>query len=204
MFRILVCEESLSLSVSPFFSKYEVDFIYSEEELLEYTYSKSYDMYIIHINYIDTLKEIFQENTHPIIFFIDDFYSLAHVKKAFSFGDEYLIKPLYIEDFEVRVSYQYKKLFNITSSILRYKDFFYHTSSKQLFYLENKVKLSPTKRKLVELFLTRKNKYLTKFFLYEMIGSSNNASLRVYMSELNRLGLTIQYDNANESYILIA
>lgn len=202
MFRILIFDESLSHHLHTHFATYETDLVWTTEEILSKTYEKRYDLYIMHFSALHTIELLRDaEDTTPAIF-IDDYYTLEHMKLAFQYGDDYLIKPLYLEDLAIRVDYHYRKGYNHRNNILIYKSFYYHIHTRQLFKGTEKIKLSPNELKLLELLLTHLNKPVSKPYIYEILESQSDGSLRVYISRLNKLGFTITYDRAITSYIL--
>ena len=203
MFKILICEESLSYLAPTIFGSYSYSVARTEDELIELTFKKEYDLYLLHMECLSTLKELREaKDTTPCIF-IDEYYSLANFKKAFSIGDDYVLKPLYLDELKIRVGYHYSKIYNSSHNIIIYKNFYYHANSKQLFLDKAKVKLSPNELKLVALFFTHLNKPVSKDIIYEELESNSDGSLRVYISKLNKLGLQIEYDRSIVSYTLV-
>ena len=202
MFRILVFEETLFLPENTLFTPYKVDFAHTVEDILELTYKHTYDLYLVNMYALSTIKALkASADTTPTIF-IDEFYSLGNLKKALNQGDEYLLKPLYLEDLAIRISYYYRKLFNHQKNIISYKEFYYHLHTRQLFLGTQKIKLSPNELKLLELLLLYINKPLLKDRINDTLESTSSGSLRVYISKLNKLGFEITYDRAISSYIL--
>ncbi len=202
MFKILIFEESLSYYLDTYLSSYEVDLAWTEEDILSLTYEKHYDLYIIHFNALQTIQSLRDaEDTTPVIY-IDEYYSLEHMKLAFLHGDDYLIKPLYMDDLSVRIDYYYRKIYNHKNNIIIYKNLYYHLSTRQLFKGTERIKLSPNELKLLELLLTHRNQPVNKTYIAETLESHSDGSLRVYISKLNKLGFTIDYDRSISSYIL--
>jgi len=202
MFKILICEESLSYLAPNIFANYSFKVVKSTDEFLELTFREDYDLYLLHMECYSSLKELREsQDTTPTIF-IDEYYSLHNLKKAFSVGDDYILKPLYVDDLKVRVHYHYSKIYNCSNNIIIYNDFYYHANSQQLFLKKEKIKLSPSELKLVSLFFTHIQKPISKDIIYEELQSNSDGSLRVYISKLNKLGLKIGYDRSIISYTL--
>ncbi len=202
MFKILLCEESLKESINILFPTYSVDIATSVEELLNRTFDSNYDLYIVDFYYYTTIEELKKSGDNTTIIFIDNYYEIFHIKKAFLIADDYMIKPLMMEELKIRVDYHYRKLFNHSKNIILYKKFYFHVNSKQLFLGTQKVKLSPNEMKLLELFLTHIGKPISKDRIYDKLESSSDGSLRVYISKLNKLGFDISYDRSIVSYTL--
>lgn len=204
MYKILVCEESLSSSPENIFPLYQVDVARNIHELLEFTYENSYNLYLLHFECYKIREELRNSDDMTSTIFIDEFYSIYNLKKAFKIADDYMIKPLYLEELKIKVDYHYRKLYKYKNDIIIYKKFYFHVNSKQLFLGTQKIKLSPSELKLLELFLSYQNKPLSKDIIYDLLESSSDGSLRVYISKLNKLGFDITYDRALVSYSLLA
>jgi len=203
MFRILVYEETLSSCTETLFTPYRVDFAYQLDDILDLSYHNTYNLYLVNLNSFSVIKELKESGDTTATLFIDEYYSLQNMKKALQIGDEYIVKPVYIEELAIRLDYYYRKSFKHLKNIVTYKNFYYHTQSKQLFEGTKKIKLSPNELKLLELLLSHINKPLSKELITENIESSSG-SLRVYISKLNKLGFETTYDRSITSYILIS
>ena len=202
MFKILVGEETLRHSASNIFATYEVDFISSYDEFIDATYKKEYDLYILNLYYYASLEELQKSDDTTAVIFIDEFYNINNFKKALRIGDDYMVKPVYLEELDIRVKYHYRKLFNHANNIIVYDNFYFHIDSQQLFQGTQKIKLSPNDLKLVNLFFTHINKPISKDIIYDLLESDSDGSLRVYISKLNKLSLHVEYDRSISSYTL--
>ena len=202
MYSILICEDSLAYNYSLVFPTYNITIANSVEDILNLTYENSYNLYIINVCFFNTIKELKDAEDKTPTIFIDEYYNIFNLKKSFSIGDDYIVKPLLIEELQIRVEYYYKKLFQNESNILKYKNFFYHSSSKQLYLKNNKVKISPNEIKIVELLLTNLNRPVSKDIIYQTLESNSDGSLRVHISKLKKLGFSIEYNRTTLSYIL--
>ena len=202
MFKILVGEETLRDSTSNIFASYDVDFISSYDEFIDASYEKKYDLYILNLYYYSAVEELQKSDDDTDVIFIDEFYNINNLKKALFIGDDYMVKPIYIEELDIRVKYHYRKLFNCINNIIIYNEFYFHINSKQLFLQTQKIKLSPNELKLVELFFTHINKPVNKEIIYNLLEGTSDGSLRVYISKLNKLGLHVEYERSISSYTL--
>ncbi|MDQ7061011.1 MAG: hypothetical protein Q9M43_07645 [Sulfurimonas sp.] len=201
MFSILVCDEALNTYRDTLFANYNVDFARNSDDILNLSYEKKYDLFIVNIHYHSLLSELNTNIKVPTIF-TDEFYTIEKMKIAFKVGDDYIIKPIYVDDFEIRIDYYYRKLFNHSKNIISLNDFYYHIHSKQLFYKNKKIKLSPNELKLLEVLLKHLAKPVSKTIIYDELQSSSEGSLRVYISKLNKIGFDISYDRSTLSYTL--
>ena len=203
-FKVLICDEYLYYNYQSLFPTYNVDIALNSEDILDLTYENSYDLYIINFAFFTTVMELkeFQDTTPTI--FIDEYYDIYHLKKAFQYGDEYIIKPLMIDDFKIRVDYFYRKIkkLNSNQNVIRYKDFYYYTNSKLLYLKNQKIKLSPNETTIVELLLFNINKPISKDQMFEAIDSYSDGTLRVYISKIKKIGLSLEYNRSTLSYIL--
>jgi DNA-binding response OmpR family regulator len=203
MYKILICEEYIGQKANELFIDYEYDIALNQDDIFAKTYEKKYDLYIVNFSFYQVIKELRKFEDSTITIFIDDYYDIYHIKKAFEVGDEYLIKPLNLEELNIRVLYYYKKLYRDKSKLLRYKDFFFHTKTKQLYKGNKKIKLSPNETTLVELFLSSPNTNLLKYTLLDEINSTSDGTLRVYISKLKKLGFDIEFTRSTNSYMLL-
>jgi len=181
---------------------YDVDIVYNINDFYHFTYENNYDLYIVNYYYYDVCKELKNAGDTTVTLFIDEYYDIHHLKKVFQIADDYIIKPLNLQEFKIRVDYQIKKLFSIKKEVMIYKKMYFHIKSKQLYDNNKKVKLSPNEVKLLEYFLCRINTPLSKESILEFLESSSNGTLRVYISKLKKLGFEITYERANASYTL--
>ncbi len=202
MFKILVCEESLSYSLPVLCSTYKIDIATTYDEIIDFTFNENYDLYVINFYFYAALEELKKSGDSTRIIFVDDYYNIFNLKKAFLIADDYMIKPLNLEEVKIRVEYHYQKLYKASKSIITYRDFFFHVNSKQLYCNSQKIKLSPNELKLVELFLLNVDKPIIKESIFEALESYSDGSLRVYISKLNKIGLDIVYERSISSYTL--
>jgi DNA-binding response OmpR family regulator len=202
MFKILILEESLYYQAAALFDGYGVDVAKDEEEFLNLTYANDYDLYVINFYFRDVLEALRESQDNAYAIMVDEYYDIAHLKRAFLLADAYMVKPLLLEELRIRVDYYYRKLYNEVQNIIRYKNFFFHLKSEQLFDGKEKVKLSPNELKLLKLFLLHIDKPISKDLIYDTLESSSDGSLRVYVSKLNKLGFDLSYDRSIVSYAL--
>ncbi len=204
MFRVLICEESLVALAPSLLSLYNYDIAYSKDEIVDRTYEKDFHLYLFHIECLSALEILRASGDTTPCIFIDEYYSLHNLKKAFRVGDDYILKPIFTDELKVRIHYHYSKIYNCSNNIILYKEFYFHANTKQLFYKKEKIKLSPSELILVELFFSSKNKPLSKDTLFEELQSTSDGSLRVYISKLKKIGLDITYERALNSYTLLS
>ena len=202
MYRVLLADLDLIPTISNELISYEVDVAYSIEDFYNMTYKNKYELYILNYYYYDVCKELKNADDTTLTLFIDEYYDIHHLKNVFEIADDYIIKPINLQELKIRVEYQLKKLYNIKKEIIVYKDLYFHTTSKQLYHKKTKIKLSPNEAKLVEYFLCQIDIPLNKEDILDYLESSSDGTLRVYISKLNKIGFKIRYERANLSYTL--
>ena len=202
MYRVLLADLDLIPTINNELISYEVAVVSNIEEFYNATYAHSYDLYVLNYYYYDVYKELKNAGDKTTTLFIDEYYDIYHLKNVFEIADDYIIKPLHLQEFKARVDYQLKKLYNVKKDIVSYKDMYFHIKTKQLYKNNTKLKLAPNEMKLLEYFLCRIDTPLLKEDILEFLESSSDGTLRVYISKLNKIGFTISYERANLSYTL--
>ena len=202
MYKILLADLDLVQTISNELISYKVDVAYNIEDFYNMTYENRYDLYLLNYYYHDACKELKNVGDKTITLFTDEYYDIHHLKQVFEIADDYIIKPINLQELKIRVEYQLKKLYNIKKEIILYKDLYFHTASKQLYHKKTRVKLSPNEAKLVEYFLSQIDTPLNKEEILDYLESSSDGTLRVYISKLNKIGFKIIYERANLSYTL--
>ncbi len=155
MYRVLLGDLDLIPTISNELISYHVDVIYNKEDFYNATYQNKYDLFVLNYYYYDVYKELKDTGDTTSTLFIDEYYDIYHLKNVFKIADDYILKPLNLQEFKARVDYQIKKLYNIKKDIVSYKDMYFHIKTKQLYKNNTKVKLAPNEVKLLEYFLCR-------------------------------------------------
>ena len=202
MYRVLLGDLDLLPTIGNELISYDVDVIYNSEDFYNATYNNKYDLYLLNYYYYDAYKELKNAGDNTITLFVDEYYDLYHLKNVFDIADDYIIKPLNLQELKARVDYQIKKLYNLKKDIVSYKNMYFHIKTKQLYKENTKVKLAPNEVKLLEYFLCRIGIPLLKEDILEFLESSSDGTLRVYISKLNKIGFEIRYERANLAYTL--
>lgn len=202
MYRILLADIDLVPFIQKELISYSVDIVYDTEDFYALTYENSYDLYIVNFYYFNVIEELKNAEDKTVTFVIDEYYDIYHLKKVFEIADDYLIKPINPQELKSRIDYQFRKLYNIKKDVITYGTMFFHIKSKQLYNKNQKIKLSPNEVKLLNYFLCRIHQPITKDNLLELLETSSDGTLRVYISKLHKLGFNISYERANISYTL--
>ena len=202
MYNILLADLDLVPLIKKELSFYNVDVVNNKEDFYTLTYKKSYELYIVNFYYLDIIEELKDIKNNAPILVIDEYYDINHLKKTFMIADDYIIKPIIPEELKARVSYQFRKLYNLTKDVIKYGTMYFHIKFKQLYNNNKKIKLSPNEIKLIEYFLCRMDKPISKEVILEFLETSSGGALRVYISKLKKLGFNITYDRTNFAYTL--
>jgi len=174
-----------------------------EEDIVDLTYEKKYNLVVASIEYYDILKELKELDIIEKIIFIDYSYNLSNAKRAFGVGDDYLVEPLIVDDIKLRVEYHFRLKYKQKSTIIKYREFYYNYKQKELYRKDLIVNLSPKELLLLEiLFLNQKN-YIHRDEIYDYIDTQSYGTLRVYLSKLRGIGLDIIYNKSTKRYSLI-
>lgn len=202
MFKILVCDNDLTYLTTTKLQRFRIDVASCEDDILNLTFSTNYNLFIANIYYYKLFRELKDSLQEPNIIFTDEYYNIQNVKKAYEVGDNYVLKPIYFEELEIKINYFYKKIYTNTADIINYKDLFFHTTLNHLYKNNQKIKLSPNEAKLVYIFLLNISKPVSKDMILEELQTSDG-TLRVYISKLKKIGFELHYERVNLAYTLV-
>ena len=205
--KILILEDDFSLANTLkeilTIEGYDVDIANNANEAYEKTFNKQYDLYIFDINLpdengIEVLKNLKNANDSTPTIFLTALTDLNTMSKAFEAGSEdYIKKPFDIDEFLIRV----KAKLNKNNKIIKFKDYEYDPTSKELKQNGKIVHLSNTLKDIFHELITNKNSIVSKELLLD-ITDSTDASLRVNINKLkNKLGINIK-NFRGEGYML--
>jgi DNA-binding response OmpR family regulator len=176
---------------------FDVDLVHTADETYEKTFNNQYDLYIFDINLgqdngIEVLQNLRDaDDTTPAIY-ITALTDLDTISKAFSVGaDDYIKKPFEVEELLIRIKAKMDKSIKIG-------DYEYNLSNKQLTQNGKIISLGATLSDIFHTLVVNKNKIVPKDKLLEF---TNDATLRVHLSKLKKLGFNIQ-NIRSQGYIL--
>ena len=180
--------------------KYDITWVKDGRDALNKSFDYLYDLYLLDVNVpfingFELLSDLRKSGDKTPAIFITALIDINNLQKGFDVGaDDYIKKPFDMKELLIRIESQIKKSFKSYSNILEYKDIAYDISSSILTKDGQKIHLSPSELKLLELFLQNINRVITKDeILYALhdgeLGS--DAALRVQISKLNKIGLDI-------------
>jgi DNA-binding response OmpR family regulator len=162
---LLEDDRQLNTTITNFlvFSGYEVRSLKDGDEALEEIDQKEYELFIIDINVpsisgLELLKYIRQKNLLTPIIIITASLELKNFKTAFEDGcDEYIKKPFYLEELEIRINRLLQKndneqLIHISNSVI------YDISKEELKVDGSIIRLRKKERRFLTILLKNPNK----------------------------------------------
>ena len=167
--KVLVIEDDIQLNstVSDFliFKDYDVVSLFDGDEAISEIDSNRFDIYIIDINIpningLDIVKYIRQKDLSSPIIMITASMELENFKSAFDNGcNEYIKKPFYLEELEIRINNLLNKESNNIIQIS--KTITYDTEYEELVIDGVVIKLRKKERRFLSLLLKDVNKTVT-------------------------------------------
>ncbi len=167
------------------------------EEALQKSYHINYDMYLLDIkvpkidgmNFLKMLRDSGDEK--PAIF-ITSYKDLETLRKGYVSGcDDYMKKPIDLEELLYRIEVLFKNRKELNSIIKLNDKYHYDSKQRVVFYKNGTIKLSMKSILLLELFLENRTKVVTKEQIIEKLWSSadehSDGSIRVYVNKLKKI-----------------
>ena len=205
MARILLVEDDEILSETLVelleFEGYEISLATSGNSALELSSKSEFELFILDVNIPDfngfELLEMLRDakNTTPTIF-LTSMNDIKSLSRGFELGaEDYIKKPFDFDELIVRIKAILRKSFDAKGDKLSYGEFSYTISTNELYDAKgNLVVVRPQERKLLQIFFKNLDKTVVKdSLLYELggDGEASEGALRVYLSKLRKLGLSI-------------
>jgi len=176
---------------------FEIDIVSDGEEAINKSYYNNYDIYLLDINVpgingVEFLKMIRRSGDERPTIFITSHQDIETLKKGYESGcDDYMKKPIDLEELLYRIQVLLGKRKAIKTTIFLSKNSFYDYKQRILF-VENKPQKLPLKTiKLLELFLENEGQIVTKEQIVNRLWSSaheySEGSIRVYINKLKKI-----------------
>jgi len=204
MYKILLLEDDLVLGETLYeilqSENFEVVWVKDGQQGLDETYLSRFDLYLFDINVpfingFELLESLRKSGNKTPTIFITANVDIKSISQGFEIGaDDYIKKPFDIDELVIRINTQIKKSFHSYSKTINYGDISFDITTQKIYKNEKEIFLSPTEKKLFELFLQNIDKPLGKEdILYEIHDGDegSEAALRVQISKLKKLGLNI-------------
>ena len=196
---ILEDEKTLALSMQEFLedSGYEVECCTHAEEAFDKIYEKSYDLLLLDVNVngekngfelLSSLREI--KIATPAIF-ITSLNNIENLTEGYACGCcDYIRKPFDLAELKLRVNQVIKlHCFSSLDTIIDLgDDYTYNTESMQLSQAEEKIVLSKTETKIIELLIKYRGKPVShEMFCEEVWGEwTEPTNIRVQVGSLRK------------------
>jgi DNA-binding response OmpR family regulator len=185
--------------------KFKVVWVKDGDKALDETYENQFDIFLFdvdipYLNGFELLKDLRKSGDNTPCIFLTAKTDIKSLLIGFDIGgDDYIKKPFDSDELIIRIKTQIKKSFNSYSKNIIYKNISYNIQNQTIFKDKQQLFLTPIQLKLFELFIKNINKSILKEdILYHLhngnIGSE--ASLRVQISKLKKLGLNITNQRA--------
>ena len=172
---------------------FSVDIANDPYTAYDLAYENSYDLYLFDINLpfesgIDALKSLRDSGDNTPTIFITSREDKESLIKGFnSGGDDYIKKPLDLDELLLRVNAILKRLGK--KSQINIGDYILDKEKKELFYKGEALKLSYKLYLLLELLLENSNKAVSYEEIYNKLWDKeepNHATIRVYIVKLKK------------------
>jgi len=205
MARLLLVEDDEILSETLVelleFEGYSVSLATSGNKALEISSQSEFELFILDVNIPDfngfELLEMLRDanNITPAIF-LTSMNDIKSLSRGFELGaEDYIKKPFDFDELIVRIKAILRKSFDAKSDELLYGEFKYTISTNELHDTKGVlINVRPQEKKLLQIFFKNLDKTVSKDeLLYELDadGDASEGALRVYLSKLRKLGLSI-------------
>ncbi len=179
---------------------FEVVHAINGEEALETTYEQSFDLFLFDVNVayingfelLESLRESGDDTPAIFITALTDIDSLSHGFEAGA--DDYIKKPFDFDELLVRIKAILKKAYKTYESEITLDDFRFSIEKQELYKNGEFIPLAPMELKATKLFFQNIDKTIEKELILEYLGDGremSEASLRVYINKLRKIGLPI-------------
>jgi len=176
---------------------FDIDVVGDGEEAISKSFYNNYDIYLLDINVpgidgVEFLKMLRKSGDERPTIFITSHQDIQTLKKGYESGcDDYMKKPIDLEELLYRIRVLLGKRKSIKTTITLGKNSFYDYKQRVLFIENRPQKLSLKMIKLLELFLENEAQVVTKEQiinrLWSSAGSHSEGSIRVYVNKLKKI-----------------
>jgi len=174
-----------------------VDIVKDGENALQQSYFESYDIYLLDVNVpeingVDFLKMLRRSGDNTPTIFITSHQDIDTLRKGYESGcDDYMKKPIDLEELLYRINVLLKKRKN-TNHIVKLNDNCFYNFKERTIYRDNEpVKLPLKVVNLLELFLENSSQVVTKeqivYRLWSASEGHSDGSIRVYVNKLKNI-----------------
>lgn len=180
---------------------FEVVWVRTGEALDEATFGRSFDLLLLEAHPkrgcgFEMLSSLRHAGIETPAIFISRRNDVASISAGFLCGgDDYIKKPYNADEVSVRIKAVLRRHHRTQNEFLHVGNFRFHLYRRALYEGQERIALTPYESKIVELFFRNRNTTVEKSdMLQELSGKdeSSEASLRVMISHLRKIGLPIR------------
>ena len=211
MAKVLIIEDDKALNKGVAFALkregYEILSAYNKTEGKQMILNNKIDFLLLDINLpdgngLDLCKEIREYVKFPIVFFTANDTEEDMVKGYEVGGDDYISKPFSVELLKYKVN-AILKINSNNKNTFQHKGLIIDFDKMIVFVNDNKINLTATEYKLLEILVKNRGKVVTKEILLEKLWDSNGNFVDENTLSVNirRLRKKIEEDPKNPRYI---
>ena len=204
MQKILLLEDDTILAETLFelfeSKGFDVTHTVNGEEALEATYTQSFDLLLFDVNVaymsgFELLKSLRESGDSTPAIFITALSDIDSLSYGFSIGaDDYIKKPFDFDELLVRIRALFRKSYKSYKDKITLGEFHFSIVKEELYKNDEYVPLAPMDLKITKYLFQNLEKTVQKELLLEYLGDGremSEASLRVYINKLRKIGLPI-------------
>ena len=199
MIKILLLEDDhiLCESLKEFLELegYKVDVAHRGPEVFDFTFTKTYDLYILDINVpeidgFDVLSALRDAGDDTPAIYITALTDIKSISKGFALGaEDYIKKPFDPEELVIRIKSKYEN----DDNIIRLHDIEYDPVSRVLKKSGQTIGLGEVQQNLFHTLITEQNKIVDSYRLMDFLEQPSANALRVNLTKLkNKLEIEIK------------
>ncbi len=199
--RILLLEddELFAQTIEDFLDDegFVIDIASDGEKALELNYKRNYDLYLLDINVpkisgLELLKDLRESGDNTPAIFLTSYKDKETLSEGFLSGaDDYLKKPIDLDELILRIKSLLKRVGKQTEKILLDENLVFNPSDKRVYKNDKDMNLPTKVVDLLELFLENKDKIVTKDMIVQKLWSVeedySEGSIRVYINSVKKL-----------------
>ena len=179
---------------------FDVTHTVNGEEALEATYTQSFDLLLFDVNVaymsgFELLKSLRESGDSTPAIFITALNDIDSLSYGFSIGaDDYIKKPFDFDELLVRIRALLRKSYKSYKDKIILDEFHFSIVKEELYKNDEYVPLAPMDLKITKYLFQNLEKTVQKESLLEYLGDGremSEASLRVYINKLRKIGLPI-------------
>lgn len=168
---------------------YDVTLVGDGEEVLEYTYEDTFDLYLFDINVpilngLETLKLLRDANDLTPTFFITALRDTKTTIEGFERGcDDYIKKPFDLDELLARI----KSILKRKNPMIKYGNIDFDLLENRVFKDNKEVPLGLVEKEIFALLIKSINMTVNKTTFFDYMNKPSDSALRVLISKLKKI-----------------